>query len=232
MFRQNVIPDNSLIQSTCKITHGQNTGTCFQYIHLEGKIGTVFLVTVKHLFLNIQSGTQVTIGITTDNGLNQITGTIYFHQNLAVDIGLIKISKPLFPYFKFYHNTFAIGQQSFFCGFPYGFAIESVGINNGYPLPLVKRASISAYSPKLQLFTFDGHNNPGFSGSPIGFHDLDKKETHIIGIVYSYHGQTNTINIGANTVTYSENSGIFFAYSFALVFEIINQMKTQSLLDV
>jgi len=231
MFRLNVIPDNSLIQSTFKITYGQGTGTCFQYVHLEGQVANVFLVTVRHLFPNVQSGAQVTIGITTDNGLNQVTGTIYFHSTATVDIGLIKITTPLVPYYKFHHNAFAIGQESFFCGFPYGFAIESVGINNGYPFPLVKRASMSAYRPQLQLYTFDGHNNPGFSGSPIGFHDVDKKETHIIGVVFSYHGQANTITIGGNSYTYSENSGIFYAYSFALVFDIINGLKTQSLLD-
>lgn len=231
MFRLNVIPDNSLIQSTFKITYGQSTGTCFQYVHLVGNVGNIFLVTVRHLFPNVQSGTQITIGITTDSGLNQVTGTIYFHQDPTIDIGLIKISTPLVSYYKFHHSSFSIGEEAFFCGFPYGFAIESVGINNGYPFPLVKRATMSAYSPKLKFYTFDGHNNPGFSGSPIGFHDLDKKETHIIGVVFSYHGQSNTITIGNNTYTYSENSGIFFAYSFALVFDIIKDLSDQSLLD-
>gem|GEM_PF-5597358 len=54
MFRLNVIPDNSLIQSTFKITYGQGTGTCFQYVHLEGQVANVFLVTVRHLFPNIR----------------------------------------------------------------------------------------------------------------------------------------------------------------------------------
>ena len=195
-------------------------------------MGNIFLVTVRHLFPNIQSGSQVTIGITTDNGLNQITGKAYFHQDITIDIAIIKVSTPLVSYFKFHHDSFAIGQEAFFCGFPYGFAIESVGINNGYPFPLVKRASMSAYSPDLKLYTFDGHNNPGFSGSPIGFHDINKKETHIIGVVFSYHGQANTIAIGNNTFTYSENSGIFFAYSFSLVFDIIKDLNDKkNLLD-
>ncbi|HEY0770784.1 MAG TPA: hypothetical protein VGD31_10665, partial [Sphingobacteriaceae bacterium] len=59
--------------------------------------------------------------------------------------------------------------------------------------PLVKKATLSAFIEDADLFLFDGHNNPGFSGSPIGYHDLDKKETHVIGVVCGYYQQTNKI---------------------------------------
>ncbi|MDE0330351.1 MAG: serine protease [Nitrospinae bacterium] len=64
----------------------------------------------------------------------------------------------------------AIGQDAYFLGFPYGIQIEAGKLNRLFPLPLVKRATVSAVSFEEQkIVLMDGHNNPGFSGGPVVF---------------------------------------------------------------
>ena len=59
------------------------------------------------------------------------------------------------------------GQDVFFLGFPYGIVGKVAFTANGYPLPFVKRATLSLI--KDDVYFLDGHNNPGFSGGPVVF---------------------------------------------------------------
>ncbi len=65
----------------------------------------------------------------------------------------------------------AYGQDVYFLGFPYEMRFV-VKVNNGFPVPFVKQATLSALSSpyeKQRILYLDGHNNPGFSGGPVVF---------------------------------------------------------------
>jgi hypothetical protein len=234
MYKRDIVVDNSFLQSTFKISYSGSSGTCFQYIHLIGTVGNVFLVTVRHLFPMVLHGQGVTFNIATNNGTTQITGIIYFPPNIngmQVDMALIKIQDPLCPYYKFDREDYMIGQDAFFTGFPLGLHMQSVGINNGFPLPIVKKGMISAYSTAFRQWSFDGHNNRGFSGSPIGYHDLQQKKSFIIGVVCAYYPQQNTMTIAGADYTYTENAGLFIANDFQHALNLFHMLDTQNLLD-
>ena len=66
------------------------------------------------------------------------------------------------------------GQDMFFLGFPYGI-FSTYGLN---PIPFIKKAILSALNNETGVGTIflDGHNNPGFSGGPIVFRDLSRRD--------------------------------------------------------
>ena len=84
-----------------------------------------------------------------------------------------------------------MGGDAFFLGFPYAKTTDSM-LAGGYPLPLIKRATLSGMSQlvpgKGSVIILDGYNNPGFSGSPVVFRDTTKSEAtfKVGGVVVSF----------------------------------------------
>lgn len=69
-------------------------------------------------------------------------------------------------------------QDVYFAGFPYGLFTSGQNVNAGFPMAFIKKAIMSASTSDrgAVLIFLDGHNNPGFSGSPIVYRDLDKSD--------------------------------------------------------
>ena len=71
------------------------------------------------------------------------------------------------------------GQDVYFLGFPYGIQSTAQGVNGPYPLAIIKRGIFSGSvvldkTKKSTLMLLDGYNNPGFSGAPIVYRDLNQ----------------------------------------------------------
>lgn len=234
-MKRNIVADNSFIQSSFKITYNGSSASCFQYVHTTGNVGNIFLVTVRHLFSNVQHGSNVNIEIATMSGNLNIAGIIYFPKDFGgqqIDMALIKIQQSLTPvFYAFHREPYAICQEAYFTGFPFQIRLDAAGVNNGYPLPVVKKGIISGYNISHRQFLFDGHNNRGFSGSPIGYHDLNDQRSYLIGVVCAYYTQGNQLNIGGANYSYTENSGIFLAYDFEHALDLLISLQQQNLLD-
>jgi hypothetical protein len=94
-------------------------------------------------------------------------------------------------------NSFSIGQDAYFLGFQYGIQSPAHHMNGPYPLPIVKRGTISGLIPlsnlsndnKSVLVLLDGYNNPGFSGGPIVYRDLNRSGVvlGLIGVVSGFN---------------------------------------------
>ena len=89
--------------------------------------------------------------------------------------------------------TFFVGQDAYFLGFPYGIQVPGKGVNGPYPLPIVKRGTISGSiqldpAKKAVVMFLDGYNNPGFSGAPIVFRDLNQSNVvmRLIAVVSGF----------------------------------------------
>ena len=82
-----------------------------------------------------------------------------------------------------------LGQQAFFLGYPYGLFGEVGDLNSNYPVPFVKRCTVSSLnvSPTGACVLFlDGHNNKGFSGGPVLFQENEHGELKVAAVISGY----------------------------------------------
>ena len=80
-----------------------------------------------------------------------------------------------------------LSQEVFIVGFPLSLAIDAKGLNQGYPLPLVKRGIISYFAPPENAFLVDAINNRGLSGGPV---IRPGPEPVIIGVISAYRNES------------------------------------------
>src|SRR5579863_8346550 len=68
------------------------------------------------------------------------------------------------------------GQDMYFAGFPYGLHTNAPALNGGYPVAFVKKAVMSGEISEggASEILLEGYNNPGFSGGPLVYRDLDR----------------------------------------------------------
>jgi hypothetical protein len=89
------------------------------------------------------------------------------------------------------------GQEVYFVGFPYdvssGYFTNDASANGGFPVGFIKKATLSGLhnANNANWFYLDGHNNPGFSGSPVLFRDLDKGgfAYRVLGVISNYQAE-------------------------------------------
>lgn len=113
------------------------------------------------------------------------------------------------------------GQDVFFLGFPFGITDTLPLPNSHLPLPLVKRACLSALVPipgGKTLFLLDGHNNPGFSGGIVVFSKQGEPFTssfRILGVVSGYRFDSEPAFSGDQELPISvrTNTGIIYVPS-------------------
>ena len=86
-----------------------------------------------------------------------------------------------------------LGQEGYFLGFPLGYASPTKGPNSPFPIPFVKRGSLSTifYSITADEMIFDGYNNPGFSGGPVVYEDRadqnpNRSHFYVAGVVSGF----------------------------------------------
>lgn len=215
------------------------------HFRYNGESGTTFLinkdssnyfVTAKHVLQNPKYGEKLTIEIYQDSLWRTLTGKVYFDKLKNVDIALMELEGMDFlqSAISLKDIQTVLGDEGFFLGFPYGLITSDKGnVNDGFPLPLVKKAVFSGTTTNngVQTLLLDGHANPGFSGGPVLFKDRLKNgdnKYHLVGVVSSYHYQQNEMSLpfGDKKLRYSENSGIIIAIEKKQIDEIIKKIKT------
>jgi len=123
------------------IRFGTSTGTAFT-IDLEKK---QYLVTARHVCAGIRDGDS--IAIFHDERWKDAPAKIVglgAENRVDTDVAVLALKKQISPSFSMPATSADLvwGQDVYFLGFPYGLH-TSVEANNGYPLPLVKKALIS-----------------------------------------------------------------------------------------
>ena len=96
-------------------------------------------------------------------------------------------------------------------------------LNAGFPLPLVKKAAVSALGLEDGPILLDGHNNPGFSGGPVA-RRRTKEEQTVIGVVSGYRFDRHNVrdaNGDKTSYTYDTNTGIIIAHDIRHALAII-----------
>ncbi|MGI8670052.1 MAG: S1 family peptidase [Aridibacter sp.] len=219
---------SEILQRVFFIKYRGNTGTCF-LVSIESKD---FLITSKHLFpTTISNETEVEIEIYRTDGWIKFQPDYLIHPNLDIDIAVLclKSNDQKDNLFDIGSQSYFLSQECFFLGFPFGLKMDDneAKMNNGFPIPFVKKAIISSFITDADNMTqifLDGHNNPGFSGGPVVIANYEagsKYKMRIVGVVSAYLTDEKIIKTPLGDFKNSENSGIVLSYAFDHVIEIV-----------
>ena len=225
-----MVPTSNVLQRTFQLAFDGSSGTCFTVDHNNRQ----YIVTAKHIVKNITS--SATIKIRHDESWKDCQVNLVGHCDETVDIvdETVDISvlaadvqlSPTHP-LPIDPGNIIFGQELYFLGFPYGFSTNIGEVNRNFPIPFIKKATFSAMYGKLDLLYLDGHNNPGFSGGPVVFSQLQNssKGFSVAGVISGYRTSTQPVyRAGKATVFESEyNTGIICAYGIKHVIRLIDQ---------
>ena len=199
-----------------------------------------YLATVRHLFkadsdkppypFNVNHGDALNLSIFHDNQWKNIKCTVYFHEQIDIDIALLEIPSDISPRHTLVPNSQGVllGQSVYFLGFPFEMFGDASNLNRSFPFPFVKQAILSAHKKgnnEEVIFFFDGHNNPGFSGGPVVFRENNRSGFRICAVVRGYIPQEGTITTNQGVANYTENSGIIISYDIKHLNEIIESIE-------
>jgi hypothetical protein len=151
----------NFIHRVFRIRFGDSIGTAFT-IDIEGR---QYLVTARHVVPDLVND-QVTpaISVFSNGEWLPMTAHLVGHSPGVIDVSVlspgVRLTPPELPVQVSGDGAF-YGQEVFFLGFPYNFLGDVVFTDRGYPLPFVKRATLSCLA--RDAYFLDGHNNPGFS---------------------------------------------------------------------
>lgn len=186
-----------------------------------------YLITAKHLFKGVTNGEFREFKLFINENLMTFNRPIFIHKTDRVDIAVIPLEKDIIERYSFTisGNDFALGEDVFFFGYPYFLSQTLTDLN--FKMPLVKASIVSGvkHESDAVLIYLDGHNNPGFSGGPVGFYNFRDKSLHILSIISGYIAQNNNVATPFGPIVTPENSGIILSYSIKHVNEIIAENR-------
>lgn len=208
----------NFIHRTFRIKCGESVGTGFT-VDVDGK---QYLVTARHVVRNFfeASGLEVF-----GNGVwTKVQASLVGHGPNAVDVSVLApaviLSASGLPV-KAASDGLGYGQDAYFLGFPYGVLSQVIVGDAGRPLPLVKKATVSAFAGDMCLL--DGHNNPGFSGGPVVFGCGGTTPDSIAAVISGYRFAPEPVFLnGAKTLlTYQQNTGIIYSFRIEAALNLI-----------
>jgi hypothetical protein len=176
------------------IRAGDNIGSAFT-IDVDGR---QYLVTAKHVVANLKE--RDTVDVWKSEAWHPMKMDV-FRCDGSIDIAVLVPPEQLTVNFPLEPTSAGLRyfQDIYFAGFPYGVYFTEAKNLSVYPIPFLKKGLISAEakdpSGEIALY-LDGHNNPGFSGGPIVFRDLDHNEAWIFkvtGVVSGYEPELTPV---------------------------------------
>lgn len=215
----NFVSRNAL-QRTFRIQYGQATGTCF----VIDILGRQYLISAAHVIPSQEH--SITVQIRRDGKWEDLACKLVGVGKVADVIVLLPERRlidtdPLEPQ----SDGITLSQDVFFLGFPFGLESDLGHLNNGYPIPLVKKACVSAIETvdKSIPILLDGHNNPGFSGAPVVWGYPNRGTQYVLGIVSGYRYDSNPVltQTGQTEFFVKDNTGIISVYSIRTAMALI-----------
>jgi len=208
----------NVIHRVFRIRFGKSEGTAFTI-----EVGQrEYLVTARHMVEPIQDSAEIEVfsnGIWTPLRVNLVG-----HAPDDADVSVVAASRQLTPLnlpMEATHEGLTYGQDVYFLGFPYGFLGKYILGPEGYPLPFVKKATLSLFDGKV--FFLDGHNNPGFSGGPVVFAKPFTHEYKVAAVISGYRAVQEPVYAGSqpSNLMYLDNTGIIVSHTIYAAMEMI-----------
>lgn len=209
---------SNIIHRTFRIKCGESVGTAFA-IDVENR---QYVVTAKHV---VEGASPSFLELHKSGRWERVPCTAVGHA-IEEDVSVFALGRTIVPPgLPMLNGSDGIvyGQDVYFLGFPYGVLSGVVLGDEGYPLPLVKRAILSAF--KGQAMLLDGHNNPGFSGGPVVFGQSGGMPNRFGGVISGYRFNPEPVyldNQESGLITRS-NTGIIISYSVDVALKLIEQ---------
>lgn len=203
-------------------------------IQFKNEIGTGFIVdyedrqyiiTANHVVASAGGGAEIGLRAPADSQWHKLQVSILHGSDACSDVAVLIPSESKLataePVAVGDGSNYAIGQEAYFLGFPFGLYTSFAG--SAQALPLVKHAYISAVvacaavergaSQKDQLILLDGLNNPGFSGGPVVAPDIfsPKHPFKFVGVIRGYRPEDVPVNTNGHPdpkSTVATNTGI------------------------
>jgi S1-C subfamily serine protease len=211
-----MIPSNVIYRVFyLKYPKNNKTGTCFT-LDIEGK---QYFITAQHVVDGLNDGEKIELFY--KNKWEECQITLIGHSNVA-DISVFAIKNQSFFAHPIIGTTAKMiyGQDLYFLGFPYGYYTDVGEINRGFPLPLVKKGILSNMPTKdIPNLLIDGHNNPGFSGGPVVFKDIESNDYFIAGVVTGFYREHDE----KDEILENTNSGIILAPVIKYALDLISE---------
>jgi hypothetical protein len=166
----------------------EGTGTAFT-LDVDGR---QYLITAKHVVTGLHDEDKIDVFM--NDGWSPLNVKIFRCED-PIDIAVLIPPHQMTVNFDlpFDKTDFIYGQDAYFLGFPYDIKSAGQGVNGPYPMAMVKRGTISGThaldeSKKAVVILLDGYNNPGFSGAPIVYRDLNQGGIimKLIGVVSGF----------------------------------------------
>lgn len=197
----------NVIHRVFQIRLGESQATGFT-IDVDGR---QYLVTANHVVESF--GNDDGIDIFSNGEWSPHEAQLVGHAN-ETDISVLAVAERLTPPdlpMEPTHEGLTYGQDTYFLGFPYGFLGRIIFGEYGYPLPFVKKATLSLMD--IPTFYLDGHNNPGFSGGPVVFTEPNNNQYKVAAVISGFLPVQEPVYEGpADTgLRYQYNTGIVVA---------------------
>lgn len=210
----------NILQRTFHIQNDEITGTCFS-VDVEGKR---YLITAGHVVESIDESGVLEVSYKRNWVPLQVE--VVGHGKEDIDVAVLA-PEDVFGATHSLNLTMGhlrLGEDVYFLGFPYGLSMQvETKLNSGFPLPLVKKATVSALQFGGKPLLLDGHNNVGFSGGPVARRGTREGQT-VIGVVAGYEADTESVRDehGNETpYTYATNTGIVIAHDIKHALDMI-----------
>lgn len=209
----------NFIHRTFRICYENSIGTAFT-IDVDGR---QYLVTARHVVPNL--GESDNIDVFGNATWTPIPVQLVGHGPGDIDVSVlaprVALTPPGLP-IQVSSGGLVYGQEVYFLGFPYDFLGNVVFIDEGYPLPFVKRAIVSCFDKDVYLL--DGHNNPGFSGGPVIFGHPGTSPTNVAAVISGYKFVPEPIlkDEAKTGLTYKYNTGIIVSYKIEHALSLIS----------
>lgn len=188
-----------------------------------------YVITARHIAEHVGMGD---IQVMRDNAWVTCPAQAVEHGDGRIDVSVIALmhtlvlEKARFPV-PLGTGGIVFGQEVMFLGFPSVYDPNSApALARGFPLPLVKYARLSSMARRGYPMWLDGHNNPGFSGSPLCFAPKKTNEIHIAGVVTAYQSLKEPVFAEGDLKTDSyvrANMGLILAWDIQFALDLIHR---------
>ncbi len=180
--------------------------------------GREYLVTARHVLESLEEIDE--IGVFRNDKWEPLKVRTVGHADGEIDISVLAADIRLTPEWELplpaTSKGMVYGQDAYFLGFPPQRIFELMKSprlgHAGYPLPMVKRATISTIIPP---YYWEGFNNHGFSGGPVVFRRDGTQEFQVAAVVSGREMETREVQREGGTATpytVAGNAGIMVAY--------------------
>lgn len=213
-FAQVELVSSNVLHRVFLIKYGDQLGSSFT-LDIDNR---QYLISAKHFLAKLKDSDC--IEIFHDSRWKKLEVKRIDLRNPNIDILVLAPAMQLSPPLELEPSTanMFLSQNVFFLGFPFGMNVEAQVLNNYFPLPFVKKGIVSAmdfFNKEEKILYVDGYNNPGFSGGPIVFLDLNNNKLKVAAVVSGYRNQMADIYEKEKETAFKAvmNSGILIGYT-------------------